>query len=107
MSDFREALDECGFADLGYVQKFTWCKRLVGGITVWERLDRVVADSEWIYLFFSGTKVIHLDVVSWTISQLLFIQMVYKSKNKNLGDLNRYVWTPHFVPFTTRVPVPQ
>ena len=35
MKDFREALDECSFADLGFMgQKFTWCKRLVGGVTV-------------------------------------------------------------------------
>ena len=34
-ADFREALDECSFADLGFMgQKFTWCKRLVGGVTV-------------------------------------------------------------------------
>ena len=35
MKDFREDLDECSFADLGFTgQKFTWCKRLVGGVTI-------------------------------------------------------------------------
>lgn len=46
---------------LGYMgQKFTKCKRLAGGITLWERLDRAVADSEWISLF-PGTKFIYLE----------------------------------------------
>ena len=35
MRDFHETLDECGFVDLGFIgQKFTWCKRLTGGVTV-------------------------------------------------------------------------
>lgn len=52
MKVFREALDECGFADLGYVgQKFTKCKHLAGGITLWERLDKAVADTECKSLF--------------------------------------------------------
>lgn len=63
MKDFREALDECGFADLGFVgQKLTWCKRLTGGVTVWERLDRVVANTEWISLF-PGYSITHLNTV--------------------------------------------
>ena len=29
--DFRETLDACGFASLGFVgNKFIWCKRLIG-----------------------------------------------------------------------------
>ena len=61
MKDFREALDACCLADLGYRGlKFTWCKRLMGGITVWERLDRAIANMEWISLFL-GSLVTHLD----------------------------------------------
>ena len=61
MRDFREALDECGFADLGYVeQKYTWYKQLTGGVTVWERLDRAVANNDWISLY-PGTMVKHLE----------------------------------------------
>ena len=63
MKDFCEALDECGFADLGFTRKkFSWCKRLIGGVMVWERLDRAVANTEWISLF-SGYSVTHLDTV--------------------------------------------
>ena len=63
MWDFRETLDECGFTDLGFSgQKFTWCKRLAGGFMVWERLDRAVANQEWISMF-PGYSVTHLDTV--------------------------------------------
>ena len=61
MRDFRDVLDECSFVDLGYVgQKYTWNKRLAGGITVWERLDRAVANTQWLSLF-PGSSVTHLD----------------------------------------------
>ena len=60
MRDFREALNECGFADLGYVgQKYTWYKQLTGRVTVWERLDKAVANNDWISLYL-GTMVKHL-----------------------------------------------
>lgn len=63
MKEFRDTLDECCFADLGYKgPKFTWFKRLSGGITVWEHLDRVVANPEWLTLF-PGSSVRHLDSV--------------------------------------------
>ena len=63
MKDFREALDACCLADLGYRgTKFTWCKKLIDGITVWERLDRAVANSEWLSLF-PGSSVTHLDAI--------------------------------------------
>ena len=63
MRDFRETLDECGFADLGFIgQKFTLCKRLTCGVMVWERLDNAIANHEWISLF-PGYSVTHLDTV--------------------------------------------
>ena len=63
MKDFREALDACCLADLGYRgTKFTWCKKLIDGITVWERLDRAVAKSEWLSLF-PGSSITHLDAI--------------------------------------------
>ena len=63
MRDFHETLDECGFADLGFIgQKFTSCKRLTGGVTVWEHLDKAIANHEWISLF-PGYSVTHLNTV--------------------------------------------
>ena len=61
MQEFRDAIDECGFKDLGFMgNKFTWHKTVMGGEIVWERLDRAVANSEWEALF-PASKVSHLE----------------------------------------------
>ena len=61
MEAFRDILDECGFKDLGFVGgKYTWCRGLWGDNTIWERLDRAVATTNWIKLF-PTTKVLHLE----------------------------------------------
>ena len=61
MEAFREVLDECGFKDLGFVgSKYTWWRGNGGNNTIWERLDRVVATTDWIEIF-SATKVVHLE----------------------------------------------
>ena len=60
MQDFQDVV-ECGFVDLGFVgNKFTWCKQTVDGVIVWERLDRALANDEWISLY-PASKVIHLE----------------------------------------------
>ena len=59
MKEFRDALDECGLMDLGYVgDKFTWRGKRAGGMVL-ERLDRAVADNGWFALY-PSTKVQHL-----------------------------------------------
>ena len=41
MQLFREAIDECGFLDLGLSgSQFTWQKHFSNGHLIWERLDR-------------------------------------------------------------------
>ena len=46
MQSFREALDDCGFIDLGFLgPDFTWHGKRRGEL-VWERLDRGVANYE-------------------------------------------------------------
>lgn len=61
MKDLCEVLDECNFVDLGYIgPKFTWCKRIVGSITGWEWLDKVVANTECISLFLDSF-IFHLE----------------------------------------------
>lgn len=50
-----------GFLDLGFVgTQFTWHKHFADGHLVWERLDRGLANSEWI-LQFRGTRVHYLQ----------------------------------------------
>ncbi|XP_075665534.1 uncharacterized protein LOC142635222 [Castanea sativa] len=52
MEDFKEVLDECGFQDLGFIgNKFTWCNGHKKGYTIWERLDRAVATTDWVARF--------------------------------------------------------
>ena len=59
MQSFREVLDEGGFIDLGYTSpNFTWHGRRRGEL-VWERLDRGVANYEWLDRFPIG-RVEHL-----------------------------------------------
>ena len=61
MQEFRDVIDECGFRDLGFIgNKFTWHKIVMGGNTVWERLDRAIANGDWVALF-SASKVSHLE----------------------------------------------
>ena len=61
MQEFRDVIDECGFRDLGFIgNKFTWHKNVMGGDTVWERLDRAIANGDW-ELLFPASKVSHLE----------------------------------------------
>ena len=51
MQAFRDVFDHCGFVDLGYSGlDFTWHGRRRGEL-IWERLDRGVANYEWLARF--------------------------------------------------------
>ena len=51
MQMFREVLDHCGFVDLGYSgPDFTWHGWRRGEL-IWERLDRGVANYDWVSSF--------------------------------------------------------
>ena len=55
MQAFREVLDFCGFIDLGFTgPKFTWHSRRHGYL-IWERLDRGMANYDWIAKFPAAT----------------------------------------------------
>ena len=63
MQLFREAVDECGFIDLGFVgSQFTWQKHFTDGHSIWERLDRALVNNEWM-LRFVDSRVHHLSVI--------------------------------------------
>ena len=48
MQLFRDVIDECGFIDLGFVgSQFTWRKHFAGGHSIWERLDRGLANNHY------------------------------------------------------------
>ncbi|XP_075657955.1 uncharacterized protein LOC142627937 [Castanea sativa] len=64
MQLFREVVDECGFIDLGFVgSQFTWQKHFADGHSIWERLDRALANNEWM-LRFAESRVHLLSVTS-------------------------------------------
>ena len=70
MQLFRDAIDMCGFIDLGYSSsKFTWSKHYSNGYSIWERLDRALCTPEWLTQF-SGTKVSYLTCTTLDHSPL-------------------------------------
>ena len=61
MQEFRDAIDYCGFIDLGFVgEPFTWCNNRLGSATIWERLDRGLAMAEWLSMF-PNASIHHID----------------------------------------------
>ena len=59
MQSFQDVLDDCGFIDLGFSgPKFTWHGKRRGEF-IWERLDRGVANYEWLNRYLTG-RVQHL-----------------------------------------------
>lgn len=52
MDAFKGAIDSCGFRDLGFGGSiFTWKRGTTLGNFVRERLDRLLADSNWCSMF--------------------------------------------------------
>ncbi|KAF7842169.1 reverse transcriptase [Senna tora] len=50
--EFKECVERCELADLGFSgQKFTWFNKRADGAMVFERLDRFLANSDWIQCF--------------------------------------------------------
>ena len=60
MQDFCDILNHCGFVDLGFLGlDFTW-HGIHRGELIWERLDRGVANYEWLAKFLTG-RIKHLN----------------------------------------------
>ena len=63
MQAFRDVLDDCGFVDLGFTgPEFIWHSRRYGHL-IWERLDRGVANYDWLAKFLAAS-VRHLHCFS-------------------------------------------
>ena len=57
MQLFRDVINECKFLDHGYVgDQFTWRKHFADGHSLWERLDRGLANHDW-FMKFSSSKI--------------------------------------------------
>ena len=75
MMAFRECLNRCGLVDLGFIwQKYTWCNGHFGGDRTKLRLDRAVANEDWM-LRFSDARVFHS---SMSISDHCLIKLSLK-----------------------------
>ena len=60
MQLFRDIMDVCRFIDLGYKgNPFTWKKYFRDGQTLWEKLDKGLANNEWL-LRYGGITVHYL-----------------------------------------------
>jgi len=82
MEEFIEVLDEYGFQDLGFVgNKFTWCNGHEEGYTIWEKLDKAVATTNWVARF-PATKVLHLECRSSDHKPLLILPMGVPKKKR-------------------------
>lgn len=52
IDDFNHVVNSCGLLDLGYSgPKFTWVNKRDNGSLVMERLDRFLANAEWLSIF--------------------------------------------------------
>lgn len=59
MEGFRDCLSDCGLIDLGFAgQQFIWCNGRIGEQRTLVRLDRIVANENWLTLF-PEAKVYH------------------------------------------------
>lgn len=72
MQAFRDALDTCGFMDLGFTSsEFIW-QGVRNGQVIWERLDRGVANYDWMAKFPTAT-IRHLHCISSDHRPLLLL----------------------------------
>lgn len=52
MQIYREAIDKCGFLDLGFTgSPFTRQKNCGAGHSIWERLDHGFVTNDWLLKF--------------------------------------------------------
>ena len=94
MQMFREVIDECGFLDLGFVgPQFTWSKHYAVGHLVWERLDRGLANYEWLRRF-AGAKVHHLHSNSSDHCPLWIVPSDLIVDRKNKPFRFEEIWLP-------------
>ena len=63
MDRFREIVDLCQFRDLGYTgARYTWSRHFENGDSVWARLDRALANEEWMRKF-ANARVVHISTI--------------------------------------------
>lgn len=65
MDRFHEIVDFCRFRDLGYLgPRYTWSRHFENGDSVWARLDRALANEEWMRKI-ANAKVVHISTIEF------------------------------------------
>ncbi|XP_019244439.1 PREDICTED: uncharacterized protein LOC109224308 [Nicotiana attenuata] len=73
---FLKCTMDCSIIDVGFIgSTFTWCNGRILENRVWERLDRVLINTEWSQKF-ADTSMIHLVRIGSDHSSLLIIVAV-------------------------------
>ena len=94
MKKFRESLSRCGLFDLGFVGlRFTWCNGRFRDQRTLLRLDRMVANDEWIKIFHEA-KVHH--VLMSASDHCLLVLLLKKNQYSKRGKkrfLFEAMWT--------------
>ena len=86
MREFWEALDFCGFRDLGFVgSPFTWCNNRPDEGVTWIRLDRGVATPEWSQLF----PTVRVHHIAGSLSDHCPLWLSSDDENKQFFKRNR------------------
>ena len=81
MQLFRDTMDVCGFIDLGFKgNPFTWKKYFRDGQTLWDILDRGLANNKWL-LWYGGTTVHHLTCSTLDHFPLFIVLEIVESTN--------------------------
>ena len=90
MDRFREIVDLCQFRDLGYTRaRYTWSRHFENGDSVWARLDRALANEEWMRKF-ANARVVHISTIE-SDHCMLCLQWGHDTRNRmNTGKLFRF-----------------
>ena len=94
MDRFRTVINLCAFHDLGFVgSPFTSSKNNGEEGRIWVRLDRALANNEWIAKF-PGTKLHHISMSSFDHSLLVLHFPQERKQTRKGGKLFRFeaIW---------------
>ena len=83
MKGFRNAINACGFQDMGYEgPNFAWCNRRFEGERIHLRLDRVLATIDWMELYRNSKVYCIVDSTSNHCALLLTNQQALPNHGK-------------------------
>ena len=89
MKVFRECLSDYGLIDLGFVgRRFTWCNGRIGEQRTRVKLDRMVANEEWMKMF-PEARVIHRVMAA---SDHCLLKLSLRQRVQRRGGRKRFMF---------------